>query len=231
MRILVVADEESKSLWDYYKPGKLQGLDLIISCGDLNPHYLQFLVTLSGCPLLYVRGNHDSRYDSDPPDGCICIEDKIYNHRGLRIAGLGGCMRYRNGPDMYTEKEMKTRVRLISRKIFFTNGIDLLVTHAPARGYGDMEDLPHRGFSCFNELLMKNRPLYHLHGHVHKSYTSKFQRKTDHPSGTVIVNAYESYVLEIPEMTYPEYGSTGASIYDFQCRLAAQYSLFSRNPI
>ena len=30
---------------------------------------------------------------------------------------------------------------------------DILLTHAPCRGYGDMEDLPHRGFECFNDLL------------------------------------------------------------------------------
>ena len=104
MKVLVIADVESKSLWDYYSPKKLEGVDLIISCGDLNSNFLQFLVTLSGRPLLYVRGNHDERYEKNPPDGCICIENMIYNHRGMRIAGLGGSMRYKNGPDMYSEK-------------------------------------------------------------------------------------------------------------------------------
>ena len=53
MKVLVIADVESKSLWDYYSPKKLEGVDLIISCGDLNSNFLQFLVTLSGRPLLY----------------------------------------------------------------------------------------------------------------------------------------------------------------------------------
>ena len=47
MKILAIADEESKSLWDFFDKSKLEGIDLIISCGDLNPHYLSFLVTLS----------------------------------------------------------------------------------------------------------------------------------------------------------------------------------------
>lgn len=63
MKILVIADIESRSMWDFYDPSKLEGVDLIISCGDLNPRYLEFLVTLSGCPLLYVHGNHDSVYE------------------------------------------------------------------------------------------------------------------------------------------------------------------------
>ena len=78
MKILVLADEECRSLWDYYKPGKLKDIEMIISCGDLNSNYLQFLVTFGNCPLLYVRGNHDSRYDINPPDGCVCMEDKIW---------------------------------------------------------------------------------------------------------------------------------------------------------
>ena len=35
MKVLLVADEESPFLWDYYQPGKLAGIDLILSCGDL----------------------------------------------------------------------------------------------------------------------------------------------------------------------------------------------------
>ena len=78
MKILVIADKESKNYWDYYTPGKLDGIDLIISCGDLEPHYLQFLVTFAHCPVLYVHGNHDDKYDQIPADGCICIEDRIW---------------------------------------------------------------------------------------------------------------------------------------------------------
>ena len=45
MKILVLADEESKYLWDYFEKSKLEGIDLIISCGDLKPQYLSFLAT------------------------------------------------------------------------------------------------------------------------------------------------------------------------------------------
>ena len=103
MKILLIADEENKALWDHYDSSRTEGVDLIISCGDLHPDYLQFLVTMTNCPLLYVRGNHDGVYDRNPPDGCISIDDRIYDYRGLRILGLGGSMRYRPGGDMYTE--------------------------------------------------------------------------------------------------------------------------------
>ena len=45
MRILAIADEESKYLWDYFQKEKLEGIDLILSSGDLNPNYLSFLAT------------------------------------------------------------------------------------------------------------------------------------------------------------------------------------------
>jgi len=89
MRILAIADEESKSFWEFFDKSKLQGVDLIISCGDLDPRYLSFLATFAAVPVLYVHGNHDKMYEKTPPEGCICIDDKIYVHDGVRIVGLG----------------------------------------------------------------------------------------------------------------------------------------------
>ncbi len=213
MRILVVADEESKALWDFYDRSRTEGVDLIISCGDLHPDYLQFLVTMVNCPLLYVRGNHDTKYDRNPPLGCIDIDDKVYDFHGLRILGLGGSMRYKPGPDMYTEEEMRARIRKAGRQILLMNGFDLLVTHAPAKGYGDQEDLPHQGFECFNALINRVKPRYMVHGHVHKSY-GHFEREHVHQCGTKIINAYGSYILEIGDDEHPAPGRTGSALYD-----------------
>ncbi|MBQ1385403.1 MAG: metallophosphoesterase, partial [Erysipelotrichales bacterium] len=59
MKILFMADREDKGLWEYYTQDKLKGIDVIVSCGDLDPRYLEFLETMTNVPLLYVRGNHD----------------------------------------------------------------------------------------------------------------------------------------------------------------------------
>ena len=151
MKILVIADQESKYLWDFYEKGKLDGLDLIISCGDLKATYLSFLATFCSAPVLYVHGNHDGKYDTLPPEGCISIEDDIYVHNGVRILGLGGSMCYNYGPHQYTEKEMCKRVRKLRRKLRKHKGFDILVTHAPAYQFNDGEDLPHTGFQVFHE--------------------------------------------------------------------------------
>ena len=69
MKLLLISDRESEYLWDYYQPGHLDGIDLILSCGDLHSQYLSFLVTMGSAPLLYVHGNHDKTYDQHPPEG------------------------------------------------------------------------------------------------------------------------------------------------------------------
>jgi predicted phosphodiesterase len=218
MKILAIADEESKSLWDYYDPERLRGVDLILSAGDLSPAYLEFLVTLTNCTLLYVRGNHDSRYDKEPPGGCICIEDTIYNYKGLRILGLGGCMRYNSGDNQYTENEMRWRVRRAEIRAVLMNGFDIMLTHAPARGYGDMNDLPHMGFECFNPLLAKWKPRYFIHGHVHKSY-GHFNPVATHSGGTTIVNCFDHQIIDFPESDFPARGQTGSPFYDLYISL------------
>ena len=198
MKILTLADEECKFLWDYYTPGKLREYDLIISCGDLKPEYLQFLVTMARCPLLYVHGNHDGRYEQNPPEGCDCIEDTVYLYKGLRILGLGGCKQYHPGPHQYTEKQMRKRIRKLKWLIRWYDGVDIVVTHAPAEGLGDADDPAHWGFAALREFLEKYKPRYLIHGHVHMSYDYKTPRIQQYGK-TVIVNAYERFVLEVPE--------------------------------
>ena len=176
MRILAVADEECKALWDYFTPDKLAGVDLIIACGDLNRHYLEYLATMAPMPVLYVHGNHDESYALRPPQGVICIDDDVYVHNGLRIAGLGGGCRYRTGAWQFTEAEMKKRVNRLRGKIDRHGGLDILVTHAPMHGYGDLTDLPHRGFTAFSALLDRYHPQLMLHGHIHLSYGASIPR-------------------------------------------------------
>lgn len=196
MKILFVADEVSPYLYDYYTPEKLEGIDLIISCGDLKPEYLSFLVTLAHAPLLYVHGNHDGRYEKTPPEGCDCIEDRIYCYKGVRILGLGGSRVYSKGPHQYSDRQMKVRILKMLPKIWWHKGVDLVVTHAPVRGYGDGEDRAHRGFDCFCWLMDMFSPQYLVHGHVHIRYEANPQR-VNHYGSTTIINACERYVLEV----------------------------------
>ena len=200
LRILAIADEESKYYWDYFEKTKLEGIDLIISCGDLAPQYLSFLATYAKVPVLYVHGNHDACYDDTPPEGCECIDGKIYVYRGVRILGLGGSMKYNYGPYQYSDAEMKRRILKLKLKIRRKKGFDILVSHSPAMGINDGDDIPHRGFIGLTELLIDYSPTLFLHGHVHLNYGRGVKREERYLD-TRVINAYERYVfdVEIPE--------------------------------
>lgn len=195
MRILAVADEESKYLWDFYEEGKLKDIDLILSAGDLNPNYLSFLTTFANCPVLYVHGNHDDKYETKPPEGCICIEDSIYVYKGIRILGLGGSMRYKPGINQYTDKEMLGRVKSLRFKLLKHRGFDILLTHAPAFQLNDGPDAAHQGFQAFLHLMEKYKPKFFVHGHVHKTYGRHF-KQYDKYQDTHVVNAYERCIFD-----------------------------------
>lgn len=198
MKLLLLSDVESKYLWDYYQPGRLDGIDLILSCGDLNAEYLSFLVTMGRAPLLYVHGNHDRSYDVRPPEGCDCIEDKLVRVNGLRILGLGGSIRYSGGSNQYTERQMAQRLMKVWPQLLRARGVDIVLTHAPLRGLGDNDDPPHRGFQCLYKLLDRFHPKYFIHGHVHMNYGANIPRTLMY-GDTTIINAYEKYLLEIDE--------------------------------
>lgn len=196
MKILFLADKESDYLWDYYQPGRLREYDLIISCGDLKSSYLSFLVTMARAPLLYVHGNHDTGYRQKPPEGCDCIDDKLVVVNGVRILGLGGSPHYNGGPHQYTEEQMRRRIRRLRWQLYRHGGVDIVVTHAPAAGYGDGQDYAHRGFESLLMLVDRYKPKYLVHGHIHLNYGAEIPRV--HQRGeTTIVNAWERYVVEI----------------------------------
>ena len=195
MKILAIADCECPLLWDYFTPEKLEGIDLILSCGDLKSQYLSFLATFAHCPVLYVHGNHDGHYEKDPPLGCTCVDGGVYEYRGLRILGLGGSMRYKLGPHQYTEGEMRLRALRLAPRLWRKGGFDLLLTHAPGRGMVDCSDLAHTGFETFNRLLDKYRPALFLHGHTHMNYGRSIPRESRY-GDTRVINAYERYVFE-----------------------------------
>ena len=196
MKILLLADTESPYLWDYFEKSKLEGIDLILSCGDLHPHYLSFLATFFQGPVLYVHGNHDDCYKDTPPEGCICIDGKMYEYQGIRILGLGGPMRYKTGEHQYTQKQMNRRIRKLGFSLWRKKGFDILLTHSPAWQLNDGKDLPHNGFKGFLHLLDKYMPRYFIHGHVHLSYGAGVKR-SDTYQNTTVINAYERYIIEL----------------------------------
>ena len=200
LKALVLSDHESEFIWDFFDAKAFAGVDVMISCGDLKPEYLSFLVTMIPAPLLFVRGNHDARYEQNPPEGCIDLEEKPVVIKGVRFVGFGGCKSERPAPNHYSEREMNLRVLKATLALSLRKGFDVLVTHAPAAGLGDGDDRFHEGFETFVKLLDKYQPRYHLHGHQHLTYSIGSKRLMQY-NNTTIINAYNYHILE---MEFPD---------------------------
>ncbi|HET7379075.1 MAG TPA: metallophosphoesterase [Gaiellales bacterium] len=206
MRVLAIADEVVDALWG----GALDDLrpDLILACGDLPFEYLENLVSRTDRPLLYVPGNHDpdlrgeAAFHEVPaiaappgPAGCINVDGRVEEAAGLRVAGLGGSVRYRPGPNQYTQRQMERRALALEIRVRLARKpIDILITHSPPAGHGDSEDPPHRGFVAVERLVRRMSPRYLIHGHVNQ-YGPR--RPSPRIGRTVIVNAIPSKLIEI----------------------------------
>jgi Icc-related predicted phosphoesterase len=197
MRILAVADVEDDELLERLGHYDAQHrYDLVISCGDLDMSYLDCVATLANAPLLYVRGNHDVGYEDDPHLGGTDLDGRVERIAGLRVAGLEGSLDYRRGIVGYSQAEMRHKAVGLGLRAYLTGGIDILVTHTPPRGHGDLPDGPHEGFDAFNGLLDWLHPKVMLHGHVHLNY-AMLERERMHPSGTRLVNAFAWHEFEL----------------------------------
>ena len=197
VRILAIADTENRGLI-----ARLEGrgtplgrVDTVISCGDLPVSYLDYVATMANAPLFYVRGNHDMRFDRESLGGTD-LHGTVEEIGGLKLAGLEGSLAYRDGIVGFTQRQMWVRALKLEASIIMRGGVDILVTHTPPRGCGDLDDVAHTGFDAFNWLLERRKPRYLLHGHVHPEY-AQVDRVREHPSGTTLVNCCGYQVLEI----------------------------------
>lgn len=201
MKILLVSDQENKFIWEHFDADRFKDIGFILSSGDLKSEYLSFLVTMVNKPLFFVHGNHDLEYERNPPEGCECIDDRLIVVQGLRILGLGGCMKYGCDPKssippfQFTEKQMERRIRKLHRSIVRNKGFDILVTHSPAAGICDGQDMCHMGFRSLLSLLDLWKPSVMVHGHMHMGF-GRGKRCIEY-GPTKVYDAFEYCILEI----------------------------------
>jgi uncharacterized protein len=188
--------------------------DLVLSCGDLPFDYLEYLVSRLDVPVLYVPGNHDLglkppdmtwmplRSELQPvlgPEGCTNIDGRLVEFGGLRIAGLGGSLRYKLGPNQYSQAQMgwralKLEFRVRLKRVRAGRKLDILVTHAPPYGLADAKDSTHVGFVSILRLIQNFQPIIAVHGHVHPYGRAVPERQL---KATRVINVVPSRIIEI----------------------------------
>lgn len=197
MKILSVADcVENELLETIGGAPAIDGVELLLSCGDLPPEYLTALHDRYRVPLLYVLGNHDLRYGKTPPRGCLHIDRRLFQLGATKIVGFSGSRWYNGNINQYTEEQMAGFVRKMRFSLWRQKGVDLVLTHAPPRHIHDAEDRCHRGFRCFRQLIDRYRPRYFIHGHIHALFADDGERTTM-VNSTSVVNSYGHFVCQI----------------------------------
>lgn len=208
VRVLAVADEEVAAM-----PARSRDLrvDLVLAAGDLPWDYLETLVSALEVPAAYVPGNHDphiGRGTPTSPRGFVSVDDRVMVVGGLRIAGLGGSVRYNDGDHQYTQKQYDKRARRLLKGA--QGSVDVLLTHAPPLGLGDEPDPPHVGISALPGVLETLQPTWHLHGHIHPYGMHKPDRQL---GPTTIRNVIPWQLIEIEPRT-TTYAATAAGRRD-----------------
>lgn len=191
VKVLAVADEEVLGF-----ESRLPGLDvdLVLSAGDLPWGYLEQLGDALGVPCGFVPGNHDPATDgSDGPHGWTNLDRTVADLAGLRIAGLGGCVRYKPGPHQHTQNEFAAAADRLAT-VASSGTVDVVLTHAPPFGLGDEPDGPHVGIEALHPLLRTVQPAWHLHGHIHPFGMLKPDR---HVGDTVVRNVIPWQVIDV----------------------------------
>ncbi|MBF0241105.1 MAG: metallophosphoesterase [Desulfamplus sp.] len=196
MKILSVSDVVAPALYKEFDKELFSNIDLVLSCGDLPPEYLSFILHALNVPLFYVRGNHDIRYNNKPPMGCTDIHSRIVKFNNIKIMGLGGSRWYNGGENQYTEEQMKKIVSRMKLSIWLNKGVDIVISHASPRYIHDAEDRCHRGFKVFHKVIDKYKPAYFIHGHIHKNFNSPDDRITT-INTTKVINTYGYNIIEI----------------------------------
>ena len=196
MKILSISDMVVPELSERFDARQFDGVELVLSCGDLPPEYLESIREHLDVPLYYVRGNHDIRYQNSPPVGCLDIHQRWITFKGLRILGLEGSRWYNGGPIQYRDYQMRQMIWRMTPGLWFKGGVDMVITHAPPRHIHDAEDRCHRGFDSFLKLINRFKPRYFIHGHIHAYITDPSQRVTL-VGNTHVINTFAYHLLEV----------------------------------
>jgi len=208
VRILAITDEVDGRIYNPALERRRGQVDLVLSCGDIPPYYIDFVASMVGAPVYGIHGNHDDslvrRAADGIPDGWGMgeLHGRVIEEQGLLIGGFDGSLRYNTGSYQFTEQGMREQVckmvpQLLINRMRYGRYLDILVTHAPPRFIHDQEDRPHQGFNVFRWFLKTFKPRYHLHGHIHIYNNRTITRTQFHETEVINTYPYREITVEV----------------------------------
>ena len=176
MRILCCADfHNSFDLTRFLEKVKGCAPDVIVTLGDISVQDLRVIKKAAdtlGIPVIGICGNHDE-VDALVKVGIEDLHGRSKTINGVSFAGIGGSLRYKPSGNMFlSQRESIDIAKKLPRA-------DVLITHDKAY-IGMFADTkaqyakdPHAGLEGISKYIRKNKPKYHLYGHLHTRMTEK----------------------------------------------------------
>lgn len=184
MKILALADFHTASGEDFLVIQNTDAdYDIAVFLGDIKTSYLLALKrALRDVPMLGVLGNDDGEETLRLAE----IEDlngKMVEINGVRIAGLRGSARYKEGDyPMWTQGECLQFMQRLPQA-------DVLISHdSPYKLYGRKPT--HIGLKGITKYLKKNRVRLNIHGHQHVNRVGKVRK-------TIVIGVYRAAIIDV----------------------------------
>lgn len=165
--------------------------DLLLVAGDICPvrdHSLDrqalwldtswrsWLEQVPARQIVGIAGNHDFIFERAPervPTGLrwTYLQDAGCTMEGLSIWGTPWQPYFRNWAFNASAAGVRGEMFLAEKWAMIPSGVDVLITHGPPLGYGDLTTDGHRvGSASLHDRAMAVHPKLHVFGHIHESH-------------------------------------------------------------
>ncbi len=201
-----------------------KGIDLVVSCGDLSVEYLDFLGDVFQVPLLYVRGNHDDEWRGRPGgddingkvvtyggvrilglEGAPRYNDKPLQYTetevSLKLKLLAPRLWLSRGVDVVVAHAAPRFCPYAYEACPKPVGVGRPCPYLPPLPDGhpvicpEAEDMAHRGFMAYRELILRYNPKLFIHGHRHRTFGRS--RQEVRIGETRVIDALGQVIVEV----------------------------------
>lgn len=141
-------------------------IDVIFTLGDIDYRDFEAInqcEKLKNIPRYGILGNHDY-YSILKENNVQSIHGEAITLNGIRFAGMYGSIRYKNTTaPMFTDEESIQVADMIPE-------CDVFLTHDKAKAENEEpRNFSHGGMIGIWKYIKKNKPVIHLHGHLHEN--------------------------------------------------------------
>lgn len=172
MTIMTIADCHGKLKKNDIKPKLNHDIKAVFLLGDNTPDDIRLALSMlpDNIPIYGVTGNHDYKAIYEPFSRITELNGRNTELNGIIIGGISGSLRYKYD-DYYSLISNEESIRILKDLPY----CDILIAHDKPCFETIKDDLydAHAGLKGIGEYILKKKPKYVLHGHLHVPSVTK----------------------------------------------------------